>query len=417
LRIVAAGEESRIDALMQLPHIDTNRSLRLGYEGGVVPDDDEMLMLKTIEEYYRDTFPIAMQFSKPEHVDAFYHDAPRIELVNFLGIIGRRIWHRRPTPGVLQEVLGMFDDLSVLTYEGHPAGMTVMLVNGRRRRRPTVRLGHDLVASRKTARLFSGGKHVISATLGGEIAGIEVPSEPKKSGRRVAGVLVVASEYQALAALVHRRRGMSFALAENGDISIMAERRTIAVRQHGAWTLLGTTSFVHRLSSLLVEMKRGATVTTAAPMAGFLTMLALSLNRRREGALLVVTPDGIPHELLPRRASSTIEAVYQGLLAPQPLFAVPVSLLLAAMSIDGATFVSADRIILAFGQILVAPHSGDVAAEGARTRAAETASRYGIALKVSADGPITLYAKGEVAGELLQRPRTDLGSMKLQLLF
>jgi hypothetical protein len=50
------------------------------------------------------------------------------------------------------------------------------------------------------------------------------------------------------------------------------------------------------------------------------------------------------------------------------------------------------RAIIRFGSILntKAYKSGR---EGARTKAAEYASRYGIAIKISEDGPITIYRR------------------------
>jgi DNA integrity scanning protein DisA with diadenylate cyclase activity len=52
--------------------------------------------------------------------------------------------------------------------------------------------------------------------------------------------------------------------------------------------------------------------------------------------------------------------------------------------------------ILAYGAVLDPQRKGRVrAAEGSRTKAAIGASNYGLAIKVSSDGDITVYAAGK----------------------
>jgi hypothetical protein len=396
------GLESESDAAriaLELPHFQPGTKLQLVYPESIVLDDDEVLMLRMIQAYYKDTFPVAMQFSNPAYVNAFYRDAAQIMLAHFLDTIGQRIWRRKSEPGVILEVLGLIDELSSLTYEGKAATITVMIRRSRETPHTRVYLGRDLIASKKTARLFSGAEHVITANLEGIIVGVEAPKVSRLRRRVVTHP--VAANYQVLASYAHRKSAMVFALAPNGDISIIAERRTIAMRQHGTWRLVGTTSFVHRLAETLCAIGNSMSFVSCSETANFLTMLALSLNHRREGALLVVVPSRIPAKLRSATRLSAIEQTYQELLTPRSLSSVPVSLLLAALSIDGATFISSDRMVIAFGQILMSPHGEEIAAEGARTRAAATASKYGVALKISADGPITIHADGRVVGELL----------------
>jgi hypothetical protein len=69
-------------------------------------------------------------------------------------------------------------------------------------------------------------------------------------------------------------------------------------------------------------------------------------------------------------------------------------------SIDGATVLDRSGRVLAYGAIVT---SSDSVAEGARTAAARALSRYAdVVLKVSEDGPITVFFQGEEIAHLLE---------------
>jgi len=65
-------------------------------------------------------------------------------------------------------------------------------------------------------------------------------------------------------------------------------------------------------------------------------------------------------------------------------------------SIDGATILDSDLNILSFGEIIKSPQNFIGTNYGARTYAAINASYHGIAIKISEDGDIEIYLKGEL---------------------
>lgn len=74
---------------------------------------------------------------------------------------------------------------------------------------------------------------------------------------------------------------------------------------------------------------------------------------------------------------------------------IDTEVLVSFARIDGALVVSAQGQLLGFGVILGAPGDGRLRAEvGARSVAARLASQYGLAIKISEDGPITVYQRG-----------------------
>jgi len=64
--------------------------------------------------------------------------------------------------------------------------------------------------------------------------------------------------------------------------------------------------------------------------------------------------------------------------------------------LDGALVISNTGRLLAYGAILEPRRKGRITgAEGSRTKAAIGASNYGLAIKISSDGDITVYLKGK----------------------
>jgi hypothetical protein len=74
---------------------------------------------------------------------------------------------------------------------------------------------------------------------------------------------------------------------------------------------------------------------------------------------------------------------------------VPLSVASSLARMDGALVLARDGLILGFGIILRPPVNTDTIDAGARTAAARAASKYGLAIKVSADGPISAFHEGE----------------------
>jgi hypothetical protein len=72
------------------------------------------------------------------------------------------------------------------------------------------------------------------------------------------------------------------------------------------------------------------------------------------------------------------------------------AVLVELASLDGAVVMNNSSVMLAFGAVLRPKKSGrSRGSEGSRTKAAIGASFYGLAVKVSSDGDITVYHKGK----------------------
>jgi hypothetical protein len=129
---------------------------------------------------------------------------------------------------------------------------------------------------------------------------------------------------------------------------------------------------------------------------------ALDVSFRHSGALfvllrsrankkkLVISDDGIGDKMRER-----IYRLFDASLGEANVRTISRAVLAELAGIDGGVVLDNAGRILAYGAVLKT--SGKFSpSEGSRTKAAISASRYGIAVKVSADGDITFYEGGRV---------------------
>lgn len=142
---------------------------------------------------------------------------------------------------------------------------------------------------------------------------------------------------------------------------------------------------------------------TVARVANAIYRAALDISFRRSGGLFVIlrnqgylrqiakTPDVIGH---PTR--SAINAAFDHALPAKTVQTLPRTVLLELSSLDGAIVCSNSGVLLAYGAVLEPKKKGkSTAAEGSRTKAAIGSSLYGLAVKISSDGEISMYRKGK----------------------
>ena len=184
----------------------------------------------------------------------------------------------------------------------------------------------------------------------------------------------------------------------------------------GSWRYIDHSGLLERLTQ--TEPSLGAET-------GRVWELCLAMSRRREGALVLIVrepskllEDGVcmPGELntkLPSRLierfgpepeTPTLRGDVEWLESVKPylleqyrgraLRDLTLNQLIGLARLDGAIVVDCSGIILGFGIILRAPHTPTAMDVGARTTAARAASSYGLAIKVSEDGPIAAFFEG-----------------------
>jgi hypothetical protein len=201
-----------------------------------------------------------------------------------------------------------------------------------------------------------------------------------------------------VAEATRRLGGIGFFLRADRTIWVFADGDPILIRHAEHWT-----TFPLALAAAITNAIGGNAAT-----ADLLVQAAFIISAQRHGAILAIVDDPedldaivSPKDRYDLRNSLDPMAMQpetrlHHLIDAEPLDAQTLARLAA---LDGATILSRDGRLLAYGAIVA---SSDSQHEGARTAAASTLSQSAeIVLKVSADGDITVLRAGEVITTLL----------------
>jgi DisA bacterial checkpoint controller nucleotide-binding len=124
--------------------------------------------------------------------------------------------------------------------------------------------------------------------------------------------------------------------------------------------------------------------------ASVLADVAVEMSLRKRGGLIAVVRD-------PAEISADASPGLSGYFREDPLLQITRAdfpLIVRMASLDGCMIVDTTGAIRNAGVILNLPGLHTGAGEGARTAAASFASTHGLAIKISQDGPISVYEHG-----------------------
>ena len=189
------------------------------------------------------------------------------------------------------------------------------------------------------------------------------------------------------------------ALTRHGDILVIDDGTLRFTYRFGRWQYWNHTHLVDLL-------RNSARVQRVAPgvvpkVVNSIYRAALDVSFRRTGGLFLILRNRKKIDEVVRRVDQighqkreVLHREFDGALTRQKVQDFPRSVLVDLAALDGAIVVSNDGQLMAYGAIL-APQvqgGGDVE-EASRTKAAKAASTYGLAVKVSADGDISVYVR------------------------
>jgi len=201
-------------------------------------------------------------------------------------------------------------------------------------------------------------------------------------------------------ARVSRERRCGIALTRQGDILIFDEGILRFTYRFGRWRYWNHSHVVN----LLRDRARAQRVppSIVGNVVGSIYRAALDISFRRSGGLFVVLHNQRDiHEIVREgdaigdstrgQPDSDFDVVVQRHKMQSMSRAVAVEI----ASLDGAVVLANSGKILAYGAVLQPRRAGHLrGSEGSRTKAAIGASNYGLAVKISSDGDITVYFAG-----------------------
>lgn len=205
-----------------------------------------------------------------------------------------------------------------------------------------------------------------------------------------------------LAELSYKLDGVGLSLTRSGDILVLHNNRLQFSLRAGKWRVWNHAEILSKLRSEWTV--KGPSIHIDSVLR-YLYHVALDLSLRRSGALLVVLGrDSRLGDLLmsnsdrvgaPRREA--MEETLDNLMQSSAVQRIDKRLIADIAALDGALVVNRRGHVLAYGAMTRSARTG---AQGARSRAAIAASREGIAIKVSSDGVISMYANGRCFMEI-----------------
>lgn len=234
-------------------------------------------------------------------------------------------------------------------------------------------------------------------SFSGDIVGAVAISRGKIGGKKK---VISPSGLVDVTSLV-RNGTMAFVSAPNSDLYVVLPSDMVFGKTQGRWHYFNFSGF----RALLLRHMPDT-------LADALLALLLDLSYSRTGALLCV-PDStaslsklVPDHSVKLRPNVDLRLAAANLRIDAPTHR---TFLMAAAGIDGAIVISREGVVLDVACMVGEPTDVELSSlkiralqrfPGARSTAAWNASIWGIAIKVSEDGPITAFYKGVLIGQL-----------------
>jgi hypothetical protein len=191
-----------------------------------------------------------------------------------------------------------------------------------------------------------------------------------------------------------RYEGIGLMLRPGGSLVTFAGERPLYIRRSGQWRDmmwdLIRNVMVERYGDVGAKVFDTALILTTSGRGGILAVMeevdpkGINDKDRVDLAQAVSSDDAEDREMPP-------EWLFHRLLSTDSIAGMSSRSLAQLAGIDGATIVSEDGNLLAYGAIV---SSVQGRSEGARTAAARTLSEQGLVLRISEDGPIQLFEQG-----------------------
>lgn len=198
-----------------------------------------------------------------------------------------------------------------------------------------------------------------------------------------------------------RGNRLGLCLTRQGDLLVLDGGRLTFTYRFGRWQYWNHTHIVDLISN-------AARVQHVLPaqVSGVVRSIyraALDVAFRRSGGLFVILRSRNNLRKLVRHGDAIgdhgrpkLDAEFDTVLDDVRVQTASRAVVAELAALDGAVVMANTGQILAYGTVLDPRRKGRVrAAEGSRTKAAIGASNYGLAVKISSDGDITVYAAGK----------------------
>lgn len=207
-------------------------------------------------------------------------------------------------------------------------------------------------------------------------------------------------EWAGSIAAVSREGRCGIALTRQGDVLVFDEGALKFTYRFGRWRYWNHSHVV----KLLRDRARAQKVhpSIVGKVVGSIYRAALDISFRRSGGLLIILHNQRDLHKIVREGDAIGDSSrnesdqkFDQVVQSHKMQAMPRAIAVEIASLDGAVVLSNSGRVLAYGAVLQPKKTGKLhGSEGSRTKAAIGASNYGLAVKISSDGDITIYYQG-----------------------
>jgi hypothetical protein len=207
-------------------------------------------------------------------------------------------------------------------------------------------------------------------------------------------------DWAEMIARASRNGRCGIALSRQGEILIFDGGTLRFTYRYGRWQYWNHAYLLH----LLRDRARAQHIRkkVLGRVVGAIYRAALDVSFRRSGGLFVVLHNRKQLRKVVRRGDaiadaerSAVESEFDEVIGKHTIQSLRRVVTVELASLDGAVVLNNSGRIRAYGAVLNPRRAGrHRGSEGSRTKAAIGASKYGLALKVSSDGDITVYYNG-----------------------
>lgn len=286
--------------------------------------------------------------------------------------------------------------LAQQSYENKPITYGVLLSPRRETKKHIAHFPRDVIDQKRFQALTDGYKTALMLDRSGKILRLASLRQEGEVGEHFRPVWL-----DPLADSARSRNAAGLALTRTGALLVAWQGNLLLSYRLGKWIL-----WYH---SENVEMIRGALRRSGrrpegiARLAARLYRCALDVSFRRTGGLFVAlrSPKHLsrlvrkPEQLSGTRRSAGDRALGEW-LAPNTMVGLDREVLADLAALDGAIVCDRAGRILSYGAVLLLPKAKGIGKiEGSRSRAAHSASFFGLSIKVSSDGRIDVIESGK----------------------
>lgn len=308
------------------------------------------------------------------------------------------------------KILATIQDTSHLQYEGLDFLSTILISNSE----PTAikAAGENLLRfngrlylssalpKEKWIRAIAGHADMVLSCFGkaGRVIGV---TSLKVGDIRAESSLMLPGELQSISSFVSEGT-VALARAKNGDLYLIVSSGASFVKSHGKWYYLNYESLKSNIREFMADVE-----STKA-----LLELILDASHTRKGALYCIpesekdVPVIVADYKIKGGPNCVLRETSYRLSIKNSMHRKFIS---AGASVDGATVMSKSGIIYDVACMIAKPDKEKISAvslselpgyPGARSTAASNASVFGTSIKISSDGPITVFHKGKIIGQI-----------------